>query len=58
MEDTASKANRTLGFVQQNLRGCTSQVKSVSYNILNYKRNPSVTSQGNYGNQNKEKKIY
>ena len=26
--------------------------------ILNYKRNPSVTSQGNYGNRNLEMKIY
>ena len=26
--------------------------------ILNYKRNPSVTSRGKYGKQNKEMKIY
>ena len=26
--------------------------------ILNYKRNPSVTSRGNYGKQNEEMKIY
>ena len=27
-------------------------------NILNYKRNPSVTTRGNNGNQNLEMKIY
>ena len=34
IEDTATKANKTLGFVRQNLSECTSQVKSVAYTTM------------------------
>ena len=32
--DTATKANKTLGFVRRNLSECTSQVKSVAYTTM------------------------
>ena len=34
IEDTATKANKTLGFVWRNLSKCTSQVKSVAYTTM------------------------
>ena len=34
IEDTATKANKTLGFVRRNLSECTSQVKSVAYTTM------------------------
>ena len=34
IDDTATKANKTLGFVRRNLSECTSQVKSVAYTTM------------------------
>ena len=34
IEDTTTKANKTLGFVRRNLSECTSQVKSVAYTTM------------------------
>ena len=34
IEDTATKANKTLGFVRRNLSTCTSQVRSVAYTTM------------------------
>ena len=58
-----TSALRDLEVTTQN---CGSQIlrarpKMLIYNrvyILNYKRNPSVTSQGNYGKHSIEMKIY
>ena len=34
MEDTTTKANKTLGFVRRNISECTSQVKYVAYTTM------------------------
>ena len=34
IEDTATKANKTLGFLRRNLSECTSKVKSVAYTTM------------------------
>ena len=48
IDDTATKANTTLGFLRRNLSECTSQVKSVAYTTMIYFQdlswNPHLTS--------------